>query len=699
MLPVPALVFVSWALLALAWAQPLVSMEGYPGEAKLLLFAGKGPVEVPQGFPLLLPPEEVDGVVSLVVQVPALPPGEYPFRVGEATYPFRLLALAKVRLQVPPPLELAPGEEAWLEIGVQNLGNVPLQVPPKVLSVGVDLLRVEASGPVPPGGTGGVRLLLRGLGRHGRVHLDWEGEKGEVSVLAKPGPPPPFWDWARVQSRLVVGSGRIRLEGRGNLPDAYGFTLARLAYRLTPEGGFLDLERESLGLGLGLTPMGFSLGIRYIPRPYGLSLQASSLGQVRLGASYALEGVRLALEASLLPSWDLSASAGLNGTVEGLGYGIQAGYRAGLGQIQATFGQKGWRTEAFWDTRGAFGLRGVISPGDGWNAGLGLRWDGEAWLSGLVAVPVLGTVEARAEYGLSTGRYRFTAFHVEQDAQDRYSQQISLGAEGFSYSLDYRTQLAGSRVEGGLQWTLGAGPQVRLGLEVHPWSLKVHMGLGPDFRPLRWSLEGALAFDLPLYPLPWPELVLRLADPEGRPVRASLVVGPYRYLTGSDGTLSLRLPPGPHRVRVLGPLAFVQAGGLTRELVVEVPQAPLSLTLVPAHSFTLDLRYCPPQEEPGKVFGLPGLSPGAALAQAAVRVTSRGQTYPLALGSATLLPAGGARLALVGPLAEAYVLSDVEGNLLGEVLVDRDQVLRACLVPLARPVEVQEIPLEKEEAP
>lgn len=698
--PARALAFVSWTLLALAGAQPLVPMEGYPGEAKLLVFAGRGPVEVPQGFALLLPPEEVDGVVSLVVQVPALPPGEYPFQVGGASYPFRLLALARARLHLPPPLELGPGEEAWVEVGVANLGNVPLAAPPQVIPVGVDLLRVEGPGALPPGARGGVRLLLRGRGGQGKVLVQLAGERGEVSVLARPGPPPPFWDWARVGSRLVVGTGGVRLEGRGPLPDGQGFTLARLAYRLSPGGVSLDLAREELGLALGLTPTGATLGVRYRPDPYGLSLWASTPGQVRLGASYHQGGVRLSLEAGLLPSWDLSATASLTGAHQGLGYGVQAGYRAGLGQLQASLVQGGWRAQASWDTRGSFTLQGVASLGGGWNAGLGLRWEGEAWLLGLVAVPVLGTLEARGEYGLSTGRYRLTAFHMDQGPQGRWVQQASWDTGGFRYRLDYRTRWEETWVEGGLSWTTGAGPQVRLGLEAHPWSLEVQVGLGPDLRPKGWSLQGALAFDLPLYPLPWPELELRLTDLEGRPVETPVAVGPYRYQPDSAGRLSLRLPPGRHRVRVLEGMALVGAEGLTREVEVEVPRPPLTLTLAPAHHLTLDLRYCPPRrEEVGKAYGLPGLTPGVALARATVGVEAGGRTYRLVPGTPTLLPAGRVRPALLGPLAGAYALADLEGHPLGEVLLDRDLALAACLVPLPRPVEVKEIPIREEEGP
>lgn len=696
-----ALTFASLFFLVGAGAKPLVPMEGYPGEAKLLLFQGRGEVEVPQGFALLLPPEEVDGVVSLAVRVPALPPGEYPFRVGGERYPFRILPMARAHLTPPPPLELGAGEEAWVEVGVQNLGNIPLALEARVVPVGVEVLRKEETGALAPGARGSIRLLLRGQGRAGQVQVSLAGAAVEFAVLVKPTPPPAFWDWARAQSRLVwTWPGSPYLEGRATLPGPEGLELGRAVYRLSPESASLDFTRGPFGIGLALGASTASLGLRYTPGPYGLSLWASTPGRVRVGASYAERGLGLSVEAGLMPSLDLQASAGLTGTLEGLGYGFRASYQAGVGRLDASLGQGAWRASGFWDTTGSLGLQGVASLGASWNAGLGFRWDGEGWLTGVVGVPVLGTVEVRGEYGLTSRRYRVSLFHIEHTPQERFLQEAYWDGERLSYGLRYRTRLEGTWLEGDLRLVRGGGSsgEVGVALEAFPWALQARVGLGSDLRPNRFSAAASLAFDLPLYPAPWPTLALRLQDPEGRPLEASVAVGPYLYRSGRDGTLALRLPPGRHLLRVLEGLAILGEGGLSRELAVEARDGSLTLTLVPARLLTLDLRYCPPPAgEAGSAYGLPGLSPAEVLARARVRVRAQGQGYWVPPGRSLLLPAGRLALALTGPLAGAYGLFDPGGAPLGEVNLDRDLVLTVCLTPLPRPVEIQDLPpLEKE---
>ncbi|GAA5338512.1 hypothetical protein YIM73052_19750 [Thermus antranikianii] len=695
--------FASLLFLAAVRAKPLVPMEGYPGEAKLLIFQGRGEVEVPEGFALLLPPEEVNGVVSLVVQVPNLPPGEYPFRVGESWYSFRILPMARAYLAPPPPVELGAGEETWVEVGVQNLGNIPLALEAQVVPVGVEVLRREGTGTLAPGARGHIRFLLRGQGRSGQVQVSLAGARVEFPVVVKPTPPPAFWDWARAQSRLVwTWPGSLYLEGRATLPGPGGSELGRAVYRLSPESASLDLTRGPFGVGLALTRSTASLGLRYMPGPYGLTFWASTLGQVRVGTSYAERGLRLSVEAGLLPSLDLQASAGLTGTLEGLGYGIQASYQGGVGRLDASLGQGALRTSGFWDTRGSFGLQGVASLGVSWNAGLGFRWDGETWITGVVGIPVLGTVEVRGEYGLASRQYQVSLFHTHQTPEERFLQQATWGAERLTYGLSYRIRLEGTWLGGDLRLVRGRGftGEVGVALEAFPWTLQARVGLGSDLRPNRFSTAASLAFDLPLYPAPWPTLTLRLQDPEGRPLETSLAVGPYLYRSGRDGTLALRLPPGRHVLTVLEGLAILGEGGLSRQKVVEAREGFLTLTLVPARLFTLDLRYCPPPvEEPGQVYGLPGLSPAEALARAQVRVQAQGRGYLVFPGRSTLLPAGRLALALVGPLAGAYRLSEPGGAPLAEVHLDRDQVLTACLTPSPRPVEMQDLPPVEKEGP
>ncbi|MFN3369587.1 MAG: hypothetical protein ACK4ZX_09375, partial [Thermus sp.] len=166
------------------------------------------------------------------------------------------------------------------------------------------------------------------------------------------------------------------------------------------------------------------------------------------------------------------------------------------------------------------------------------------------------------------------------------------------------------------------------------------------------------------------------------------------------GRLFLRLPPGRHLVRAPWGMAFRRGERLVRELVVEAQDQTLSLTLLRAHFLTLRLRPCPPErEEPGRVYGLPGMGLETVLRRAAVQALAGGSVYPLTLGSPALVPEGSVALRLGAGLEGAYALADLEGKPLGPVSLGEDRVVDACLVPLGRPVEVQELPPAEEERP
>ncbi|MDW8358938.1 hypothetical protein, partial [Thermus sp.] len=510
-----------------------------------------------------------------------------------------------------------------------------------------------------------------------------------LQVLLKPAPPPPFWDWARIPSRLVWESGgRVRLEGRGRALDL------GLGYSLSPEGGSLDLTRGPVGIGLGFSPRTFGLSVRYHPQPYALEGFASTAGELRLGGSLSWGGVRLAGHLGVLPVLGLqSLQAGYQGKAEDLTYTFQAGYQGGVGRLEAGLGQGGLRGQAFWDTRGAWGARGVAALGGGWNLGAGFRQAEEAWVEGVLGVPVWGTLELRGEYGLATGRYRVHLSHVDQNPQEGLTQQLSWDGGALSLGGDYRFTWERIKARAGFSLALGKGGQARLALEEYPWSLAVQAQLGGDLRPTGFSLAAAWAFDLPLFPMPWPSLELVLEDPEGRPVAASLVVGPYAYQAGSDGRLALRLPPGDHVLRAQGGLAFVGGSGLSREVSLRLDASQrVRLVLVPAQSLTLGLRYCPPRSvDPDRAYGLPGLSPEAALAQARVRALVGNKPFPLSPGRPLLLPQGEVALALAPPLEGAYALADLEGRPLNSLRLEGDATLTLCLTPIPRPMEWQEL--------
>ena len=692
------------SLLVLSFAKPLVPLQGEPGETKLLAFSEGGRVELPLGFTLLLPPEEVGGVTSLVVQVPNLPPGEYPIRVGEATYPFRILPKALARLRVPAPVELAWDEEAWVEVGVENVGNVPLLLSPALSPIGVVVARVQAPSRLDPGEAGTVRLLLRGQGRSGRVGIALGGALGEILVVARPSPPPPFWDWARLPSRLVVQAPHMGwyLEGGGHLPAPEGATWGQIRYRLSPNGASLDFSRGGFGVALGLSPQVLGFGLRLGLPPYALSFQGDTQGRLAVGYRFAQGGVDAGGELALLPQPGLkSAFGGYRGEVGDLGFSVRAAWQGEATRLDFSLFQKaGWRTEAFWDTQGRGGLAGYLPLGGGWHAGLGWRWDGENWVQGVLAIPLLGTVEAKADFSLTSQRLRLHLFHILNYPQEHLSEYLSWDEGSIRYGLRAATEREGLRLRGdvSLAWGQERGFSLGLGLDGTPWSLEGRLGLGADLRPTSFALSAALSFEIPLYPMPWPTLRVRLQDPEGQPVQAPVRVGNLLFRTDSQGELHLRLPPGQHTLSPTAGLAFLGLDGLVQDWRVEVKESlDLHLTVVPVRKLRLDLRFCPVEkalEGIGKVYGLPGLSPEAALNLARLVAEVGGQKFAVRPGGETLLPRGRFRLFLSGPLVGAYALGDPEGRPLGNGEFGEDWV-RLCLVPLPRPVESQEVPVEQ----
>lgn len=676
------------------YGQPLAEMAGYPGEVKLLLFRAQT-VEVPPDFLLLLPPEAFDGLVSVAVQVPALPAGNYPFVVDGEVYPFEVLPRAQVYLLSPPPLELALGEVGWATFTVQNLGNISFEPTPRVVATEVIVQRLEVPPVLAPGATGSIRVLLEGTGRGGKLALYLLQAQAEVLVGVRPTSPPPLWDWVRLPSRLTVhSSGELWLEGRGEVP-LEGVS-ARLSYRLSSAGGSVSYGVGPTDFTFGLSRAGVNLGFRHAPPPFEVSLAASTAGEFRIAGGYTRGGISLALEGNMLPQPSFGVRAGLTGTHDGWSYGAQLGLDRAGGRFEVSLGRGAWRASGSLNSAGGVSARSVLSVGGGWSAGAGISRDpDDLRLQALLGIPLIGTIELQAEYALRSQRYRLSAFHILNAPQESLIGQLSWDQETWRYSMDYRRQWVRVGAQGGVTVQLGRdrGAQLRWGLAIDPLELRGSAQLDEGFRLSGLSLSGSLRFELPLYPMPWPQLTIRLQDRYGRPMTQpmSLVIGSYVFQTGRDGALRIRLPPASHPIRAPQGWAFWLDGELTQELVLQlVADQELHLTLLPAYGLTLELRFCPVDEVPGKVYGLPGLSPEMVLAGAQVLAQVGGSTWPLYPGRTTLLPAGELELVLADELSLGYAIRDIQGEEM-VIALTRNTTLVACIVPLGRQVELQEL--------
>ena len=681
---------------SLALAAPLLPLEGRPGEVVTLLFQGEGEVVLPPGFPVLLPPESLEGNTMAVVQVPPLPAGEYPVRFQGQVYPFRVLPLERIAVLPPPPLELAPGEEGEAVFLVRNLGNVPLAPSFRAVALGARLVRLEPPpGPLAPGEEGKVRVRVRGERGEGRVLLYAPGAQAEARLVPRLTPLPPFHDWARVPSRLLWDSAQgLALEGRGALLEPQGRPLGQLYYRLGQSALFLDLSTPLYGVGVGLSSQVQSLSLRYLPSPFALTLSGDTTGRLRFRVAYQEGALRLGGEVAY--PWDYS--------LEG-GYGVSGWSLAGrLGpsgaSLEASARLENLLLSGGLATPGRGYIQGTLPLGGGVNAGLGYRFGDEGVVAGLLALPSpLGTLEGRVEYALGRGQWRFQAFHILSQSDPLYTPEhlallhgrLSYSPEsGLAYGLSLKGRLEALQLEGGVEVS-PTGGQVRAQANLEALTLGASLGFAWGQGVTGFGLRGSLAFDLPLYPLALPALRVEARTPSGAYTGGLEVRGPEGVflLPLAEGTGISRLAPGVYRVRPPRGFAFLEGGKLKDEVTLELREdRVLSLELVPALRVAFLLRYCPPDPKPGYTFGLPGVTPEELLRRTRVRLEGQGLSLLVASQEPVLVPPGTFRVGLEGP----YPL-EARGPL-GEDLAlweAREGTHPLCLVPPYRPLQEQEL--------
>ncbi|MGC8876361.1 hypothetical protein [Thermus sp.] len=678
--------------LSLALAAPLGPLEGAPGEAVTLVLEGGGEPVLPPGFALLLPPEPLGEGVVLTFRVPNLPPGEYPLRLGERVYPFRVKPLARAHLELLEAPELALGEVGAVRLRALNLGNLPLSLPPEALGVGLLVVRAEPQGVLAPGEERTLLLWVRGGGQDGQVLVRLGGASLAVRVPAKPAPPPPFHDWAKLPSRLLWTSGQgFALAGEGPLLDGEGRRLGYLAYRLDPRSASLAYDDPLFGLGVSLGPA-LGVSLRYLLQE-GLNLTAgaSTSGKLQAGLSYAGQGFRLA--GSLGYPWHYRLEGSLLGGGAGERFALLGQLVPGYWALSGAYGQGPWNLQGGLGAGGGY-LQGALALGGGVGAGLGVRFASEPALTAYLGVPVLGTVEVRGDFGLNSRRLRLSLFHVLGSGEERLAERLFWDGDALRYGLEARTFLPTEAGPLGLEGSLDLEPQglgLTFGASLAPLSLRASLGFAGGGLQ-RFGLAGALAFDLPLYPFSWPTLGVRVEGAEASHLALSGPSGPF-LLPLSGGAGALRLPPGVYRLRAPEGLGFLQGDRVVKEVEVELREdKTLALKALPALSVALSLRYCPPTPGPGETFGIPGVDPDRLLRGVQVRLRGEAATLLLQNGEGGLLPPGRYRLGIEGPYAQGARLASPEGGPLEEVDLRAPGPLVLCLTFPLRPLEEQDLP-------
>lgn len=674
-----ALLFLS----ALASAQPLVPLEGSPGEAVLVAYRGDPTVEVPEPLLLLLPPQTETGVTTLVVRIPpGTPAGEYPLRLGGATYLFRVRAQPKVLLLQWETKQGGSGEEIVLKAMLLNAGNVAFPLPPKATGVGLEVLEAGPKETLPPGERGWVAYRLRLLGSRGYLQLDLPGafpERARLEIQVPPSPPPPFHDWFRLPSRLLLDASGPALQGGGLLRDALGRSLGRLDYRFSPQGASLGYAHPLFSVqataGGGL----LALSLGYTPRPWLLGLSLDTHGRAKAQLAYAEPQLRLQGEVAWTGalSWSLLGE-GTERLGEGaLGWSLRLDPEGVGGSLSWSHSPSGFRFGVGYARDGLFlGFRTPLIPG--MNGGVDVRLSGDglypSLLLGTTLAP-LGTVEARV--GLNENGPAFFLAHIRTSRDEGVSGQLALfpGEGRGSYSLQTRARLGDMPfgVQGGLSWSPEKW-EVRLGIETgfSPLSLRADLGLSSEGKRI-FRLGGSLAFDLPLYPYAWPLLQLVVKDGRGESLPGATleIQGPQRYLLVADtqGRIEVRLPPGQYLLLPSQGLAFLERSPKGSLSLVLKEDLALDLTLVPVARLRL-LR-------------------GACEVPAGFRIRlvpeGGGEAWELAPGDEVLLPLGIYRL----ELARSYPgWREVEPK-----SVELRETVSLAVCPQPTPFILEEVPL------
>ena len=404
MRPALALLFLSLALAA------------RPGEVLVLPFLSlpPGPVEAGSELPLLLAPSFADGgPLLVVVEVPKeAPPGSYQVclrsRGGEEV-------CQKVEVEAFRDLEVRLPREVYgqdLPLYLRNRGNVPERVHlRRAEGSEVDLSPVSLT--LAPGEEREVKLELSGFGLL-RLAVTF-GEREAlylVRVLPEGGSPLPYALQGRLEGSLGQGPPTFRLALEGPLSREVGMGFLggtdalRLALRTGPWSGRLSLLPSPEGeVGYREGPHALSLAYpwalewTYTPREtYRLRLSPTSLalgyadGTYAFGANFpwSFTGVSLRLERHGDPYLYARYEGGLyggfasggwrgemgygpsgpsfrlahTGTLHGLTYALQGGYRGGAELGLAL----GYSLSPF-----AVSFRGTLLPEASFSLGLGYR--------------------------------------------------------------------------------------------------------------------------------------------------------------------------------------------------------------------------------------------------------------------------------------------------------------------------------------
>ena len=658
--------------------------ETLPSRPISLLFRATGPlhgpvkVQLPPGWTLLLPPEEVidlpEGQATtllLVIQPsPSTPEGMHTIllQVGsvQAASRVRVQGVRALHLTVAeaPPWADGPYKAMFL---LANRGTRKERV---TLKAWATLSKVEGVAPaaleLDPGQEAKVSVTLRPQPPTGEVAVDFvrleaEGEgvraaaTANVTLLPKPGTllerfhtlparlvleyTPRGWTYA-LTARGPTASGAKDLLDLRLKPSEVG-----ISYRKDPFFGEARLDAQGLSLKTSwqdepwevrtaLAASAAQLSATWKSPPFRLTLEALS----RQGVP--LLGVRVTYRKAFLLAEPCPLEEDCTSEAKTLLLEAQVWHRRALldvaegpgGESEArlSVGLPPWQLD--W---------GASRRGEGWNLAFGLSRSLESFSQ----VYLRASLESAPK---SVGRKDVTAGFILPwpTPKDRLSGEVSWQGELWSLNLEWReAQGLYARLRG----TLGASPtlQAQAGL-VFPGnpalkSLALTMNWhGSSWNPgaavdgevplgegtltyeaeinsqgFRWRTSYALAFRLPLYLKPGLGQVSgQVRNPRGEPIEGLyLTLGRLATRTDAEGRFWFpAVPEGEHV------LAFLSTGYLSQpplplRLAVKAgEEVRLDLTLMPTGVVRGRIRLVLPEPEPGVIYGIPDLNPEKLLA-------------------------------------------------------------------------------------